>query len=372
MNVLRSTRREFIATSLAIAAAPKFLFSSAKKAGRTLIDPCNGLPLAGVRIRLKNLATGKKIIQKTADDGTWNLDSFISDISEKAGHRVKASIAPLSIGDMPYAGLEHRFVAYPGGLLAKANRSVGHLSLIPLLHPGKEMGIDDDDFNSAWPALISDCLFSIERTPFDIPKDSARGALSGITQRKLRLFVGESLSTTEQEFVRDEILSAVEALGSGRLRITFSGTVPEDQEPFFADQVPAGSLMAFKRLDYPKSSTRIRFSAENPHEIIAALLYFDSFTLNSLFRDGAGGDEEISLARHIIQRAVAEILGCRPTMRLPNRTLMDANFTPQATIFRQGIRPEDLLLARIHYGSGWLGPGARLSLDGMTFISNDA
>ena len=70
------------------------------------------------------------------------------------------------------------------------------------------------------------------------------------------------------------------------------------------------------------------------------------------------------MARHLVQRALAEAIGYRPAMALPNRTLMDANFMPETGIRRHGIRPEDELLAQVLYGSGWLEPGARFSSGG--------
>ena len=152
------------------------------------------------------------------------------------------------------------------------------------------------------------------------------------------------------------------------MRLSGVDELPPSQEPIFEEELPVGTLTVIKQATYPRPAVRLRYSEVNPHEIAAALIILDDLTLVQLFRDGLGSEEELRLSRHMVQRCLAEALGYRPSMRLRNRTLLDANFDPPARTQRQGIRPEDILLSRVLYGARCLIPGSRWSIESEEII----
>jgi len=353
------SRRDFIVSTSALAAASPLLHASRKDPKRTLIDPCNLIPLPGVRLKIRNLNSKKNYSMRTDAEGTWDLGRIIADVSDTAGERIRIRIKAQNISSYDYAGLDYRAMLEPS---AEANAKIGHLALIPLSGAGRDLGIEDAAFETAWPGMLRDTLFARENTPESIPKGTARGAVTRFERNKITLRFGASLDTAEVEFVRDIVENnALRDLTAGEMRLSLVEDVPTSEEPFYVDELPPGTITIVKRDSYPKPVVSLRFSKKNPHEIVAAQIVLDDMTLNSFYRGGAGSEEEIAHARHIVQRCLAEALGYRPTARLPNRTLLDTNFDPPGGVRRTGIRPEDILLARVLYGARWLAPGSRLS-----------
>lgn len=358
-------RRTFIASASALALASRFAAAGKLSTRRVLLDPCNLIPLPRVRLKITASGDGTKYRFRTGDDGSWDIASLIDGISNSEGEEFRVRIRPRKIGGYNYAGLDHRMLLRPG---IRSNAKAGHLSLIPLSGAGRALGITDKDFEAAWPGMLRDVLFSVENTPGEIPDGAARGAITRFARKKLTLRLGNSLSAAEADFVSDVVENnALEQLTAGWMRLKGTKELPVGEEPFFESDLPSGTLTVIKRDNYPKPVVRLRFSDADPYEIAAALIVLDDATLNSFFRGGAGGDEEIAYARHVVQRCLAAALGFRPTMRLPNRTLLDANFDPPGGIARTGIRPEDVLLARVLYGARCIVPGGRWS-DGRTQI----
>ncbi|HUX07338.1 MAG TPA: hypothetical protein VMX35_08500 [Acidobacteriota bacterium] len=363
------TRREFLASAAAVAVTSRTLPAGRKDPRRTLIDPCNLTPLPGVRLRIRNLDSKKSYSLRTDSDGTWDMGLLIADVADPAGERFRIRIKPQNIGGYDYAGLDYRAVLKPG---IEANARIGRLALIPLAGAGRDLGIDDAAFETAWPEMLRDVLFTRENTPDSIPKGAARGAVTRFERKKIILRLGASLDTAEADFVRDIVENnALRDLTAGEMRLSLVVDLPTSDEPFYADELPPGTITVVKRDNYPKPVVSLRFSKKNPHEIVAAGIVLDDMTLNSFYRGGAGSEEEIAYARHIVQRCLAEALGYRPTARLPNRTLLDANFDPPGGVRRTGIRPEDILLARVLYGALWLAPGSRWSPGGKLAIMTD-
>ena len=353
------SRRDFIVSTSALAAASPLLHASRKDPKRTLIDPCNLIPLPGVRLKIRNLNSKKNYSMRTDAEGTWDLGRIIADVSDTAGERIRIRIKAQNISSYDYAGLDYRAMLEPS---AEANAKIGHLALIPLSGAGRDLGIDDAAFEAAWPEMLRDVLFARENTPDSIPRGAARGAVTRFERKKIALRLGASLEVAEAEFAHDIVENnALRDLTAGEMRLSLVVDLPTSEEPFYADELPPGTITVVKRDSYPRPVVSLRFSKKNPHEIVAANIVLDDMTLNSFYRGGAGSEEEIAYARHIVQRCLAEALGYRPTSRLPNRTLLDANFDPPGGIRRTGIRPEDIVLARVLYGARWLAPGSRLS-----------
>ncbi len=363
------SRRDFIVSTAAVAAASPLLLADRKDPRRTLIDPCNLIPLPGVRLKIRNLDTNINYTMRTDAEGMWDLGRIIADVSDTAGERIRIRIKAQNIGGYDYAGLDYRAVLEPS---IEANAKIGHLALIPVSGAGRDLGIEDASFEAAWPEMLRDALFARENTPESIPKGAARGAVTRFERKKITLRFGASLDTAEAEFARDIVENnALRDLTAGERRLSLVEDVPTSEEPFYVDELPPGTITVVKRVSYPKPVVTLRFSKKNPHEIVAAQIVLDDMTLNSFYRGGAGSEEEIAYARHIIQRCLAEALGYRPTARLPNRTLLDANFDPPGGVRRTGIRPEDILLARVLYGTRWLAPGSRWSLGNGQAILTD-
>jgi hypothetical protein len=365
----KPSRREFVAGAAALAAGARFFPTGGKDTRRTLIDPCNQIPLAGAKLNIVNQDSGVKSALRTAEDGSWDLGPLIAAVTNSAGERIRIRVRPLTIGGYDYAGIDYRALLKPG---AENNSEVGRLALVPLSGAGRALGIVDEEFEAAWPALLRDALFAAENTPGAVPKGAARGAIRRFERKRFGLRPGLSLSAVEAEFAGGIITGgALSDLTAGGMRISGTTEIPAAGEPFFEADLPAGTITLIKRTSYPKPVVRLRFSERNPHEIVAALIVLDDATLDSFFRAGEGSEEEIAYARHIVQRCLAEALGYRPTARLPNRTLLDANFDPPGGVVRTGIRQEDVLLARVLYGAHWLRSGSRWAAHAKQVIMTD-
>lgn len=361
-----TTRRRFIIGAAAAAAAPALLRFARERNRRILIDPCNMVPLPGVKMRIVNLRSGREYRVRTSADGSWDLSVPSGDVVDPRGEPFRARISARHIGGTRYAGLDYRMVLTPDG----RNPGAGHLALLPLEGAGRALSVADADFEAAWPHLLRDAAFARERTPELVPAGLDGGAVTRFAKRALSLRLGASLSEAERAFVAEVAVTAVDKLSAQKLRLTESALIPLEGEPFFEDELEPAALTVIKRDTYPKPAVRLKHSDANPHEINAALIVLDNFTLNQNFREGLGSELQLAMARHLVQRAVADALGYRPTVRLPGRTVLDATFDPPGGVPRREICPEDELLARALYGSGCLEPGTRWSTDGATLVTD--
>jgi hypothetical protein len=350
------SRREFVASAAALAAGTRFPSFGRKGSRRTLFDPCNLIPLPGIKMSIRNLDSGKGYSLRTGADGSWDLGPLIAAVTNPAGERIRIRIAPQQIDGFEYAGLDYRALLKPK---VEENAKVGNLGLVPLSGAGRALGIVDKEFEAAWPGMLRDALFAAENTPEAIPKGAIHGAVRRFERKKIRLRLGLSLNAVEMEFVREIIEGGLSELTADTLKISSTDDLPTIDEPFFETDLPVGTIAVIKRTSYPKPVVRLRFSGKNPHEVVAALIVLDDMTLDSYYRGGEGSEEDIAYASYIVQRNLAGALDYSPTARLPNRTLLDANFDPPDGVFRTGIRQEDVLFARVLYGATWLKSGSR-------------
>lgn len=360
MKVMQIDRRHFLGGLAAAACIPASIHASRKSPRRQLLDVTNRFPLPDTRIRFRNETNGKFIRVRTDKDGYWDISVLADQVRATNGVWFRADIDAREMGEITYAGIRHWFRLLPGGAELPANRREGHLALLPLAHPGISLGVEDDDLSVAWPTLLREALFAREPYYGTVPSHLSRGAITPFVHRKPVILLGESLTPAEQAFIGDIISETLPLLSADFVKPGTMLELPAAEEPFFA----AGSgeaLTVVKRSHFTKPVCIAGFSPDVEYAIDAATIFLDQFTLDGLFREGAGSPDEIDLARHIVARALAEALGYRPTLALPGRTVLDANVGPGVTAQRPGVRPEDLLLARVLYDSGWIRPGARLT-----------
>lgn len=363
-------RRTFLAASLSALAAAQ-LAAAKKPFARQLVDTCNGRSLAGVRIRFRNLGTDAKIRLRTDIDGFWDYESLLGSISNPDGEMVEALIRPDSVDGVPYAGMRTTARLWPLGAGGRDNRRALRLSLVPLAQPFGFTFAADPELDQAWPLLITETVFGQDRNPDDAGDKLSYGAAAAWQTGKILMLFGENLKKSEHAFLQEIVPDAVEQLSAGTIRAVDGGVWPAEEIPEMKDDVPAGAMLFVANDDFPRPSVLHRYDSVNPHRIEAAKVTLGNLTLTNLFRKGEGSDEEIELARHLIQRSVAGALGFSPTMALPNRTLLDTTAQISGTVTRTGIRAEDALLSRILYGSGWLIPGARMTAEKDSIINGE-
>ena len=355
-------RRTFLAGTVSALAAAR-LFAAKNPFSRQLVDACNGRTLGDVRIRAKNLSTGVKTKLRTAADGAWDYESLLASIQDPNGELVEILIRAGQVDGIPYAGLRTTALLRPSNIVGKDNRRALRLSLVPLEKPFGTPIEPDPDLDKVWPALLAETLFGDDRRPEEIREKLSFGAVRVWQTRKILLLFGESLKETELDFLQQVVPGAVEQLSAGAIRAEDGGVWPADQTPDLADDVPTGALLFVANDDFPRPSVIPSYDAINPHRIEAVKITLDNLTLRNFFREGESSPEELAMARHLVQRCIAGALGYSGTMALPNRTLLDATPQTSGTISRTGIRPEDTLLARVLYASGWLLPGARMTTE---------
>lgn len=361
-------RRTFLAGSLSALAAAR-LFAAKKPLSRQLVDACNGRPLAGVRLRVNNLATGATRRLRTAADGSWDYAALLESIRDPGGEEVEVLVRPGAVDGISYAGLRTRAMLLPTGAGERINRRALRLSLVPLTKPFGPEAPHDPALDHAWPVLLSETLFSEDRRPEEAGDEYAYGAITAWQTRKILLLFGESLDEVERAFLQELVPEAVELLTAGVIRAVDGGVWPAEQTPDMAADVPTGAILFVANDDFPRPSVLHRFDSVNPQRIEAAKITLDNLTLRNYFREGDGSPEELAMARHLVQRSVAGALGYSATMALPNRTLLDATALTDGIIVRTGIRPEDVLLARMLYGSGWIAPGARMTIEKDSIVN---
>ncbi len=368
MKAGRISRRGFLGGCLAAALLPVRLPAARQDVGaRRVFDAVSGEPLVGALITAKRVGRRGRWRFETDAEGLYPFNRIAADL-ERPG-KVRLRISPGSGGHIPYEFYLH---VLPD---AESNANIGDVGLVPLERPGSAAGIDDEAFNSNWAELLKQIFFAVDRQPSPRPRKTLPGSLARFDCRDVLVRVAGSLSSAENGFVRDVLPGAVRDLSGGLLRVRKFRRVSAESALVPAAELPAGTITVARRDDFPRPAVRIRYgntapAAEgaeceevNPHEILAAQIILDVLTLDELYKNGTGNDDERRYARSLVQRCVAYALGWRPTMLLPGRTVVDDNYGPPGAYTRRLLTAEDRALALAAYGggSGCYPPGVRFA-----------
>jgi hypothetical protein len=378
------TRRDFLGAALAAASLPVCKPAYAQDVEpekRLVFDAISGEPLEKVQVTAKKVGDRGRWVFKTDADGIYPFGEICSEIEEPTLIRLKISSKKLSAA---YIGLESYLMVYPD---QQENDGFGDVGLIPLKHPAISLSVDDTLFNERWLALLKEVFFSVDRQGSPRPRRTAIGALARFSPGEMRVYLSTAFSAKEVEFITDVVGGGVAALSAGTMSVRafrkFSKAEPIPSE----GELTPGTITIIKNLNYPRPAVRIRYgntpSTEGtgetdgveacPHEILAALIILDTLTLEELFQNGLGDQSQQAYARSIIQRCIAYSLGWRPTMLLPNRTMVDDSYGPPETIMRRQITAEDraLALAAAGGGSGCYPAGTRFLKKGVPILKTD-
>ena len=366
MKASRISRRGFLGGCLAAALLPVRLPAAWQDAGtRCVFDAVSGEPLARALITAKRVGRRGRWRFKTDADGLYPFARIASDLERPGKVRLR-----ISHGGESYIPYELYLHVLHG---SESNFNIGDVGLIPLQRPGSSIGIDDETFNSNWTELLKQVFFAVDRQPSPRPRKTSLGSLARFGCGDVLVRVAGSLSSAEYGFVRDVMSETVRDLSGGLVSVRKFRRVSAGSAMAPAAELPAGSITVARRDDFPRPAVRIRYGntaptgeveeAGNPHEILAAQIILDVFTLDELYENGTGNAEELRYARSLMQRCVAYALGWRPTMLLPGRTVVDDNYGPPGAFTRRLLTDEDrvLALAASGGGSGCYPPGVRFA-----------
>lgn len=346
---------------------------------RTLFDAISGEPLPGVRIKAKRLGKKGKWLFKTDENGAFPFGDIINSIPEAS--KIRFKIRPRHLGGK-HIGLESRIIVYPE---PEKNAGFGNFGLIPLVHPVKSLGAGDL-LNERWLALVKEIFFSIDRQPSPRPSRTGPGARTGFAPGKISIRLSEEFTENEAGLIENAVTGAVSDLSANTLWVESILAVPAEETLLPEGALPARTVTIARNLNFSRPAVRIRYGntlppdeeypaieGVNPHEIQAALINLDIFTLNVLYKDGASDQQQREYAQSLIQRCVAYALGWRPTVLLPNRTVVDDNYGPPGAFTRKLITAEDKALALAGAGGGSLcyPPGIRFIKKGKPFLKAD-
>jgi hypothetical protein len=370
---MRTDRRSFLAlTTGSLLAAPLRIRAQEQPERRRLFDAVTGNPLPGIRLVFKRVGAQGNWKLRTDRDGYYAFGAIAADLEEPAAVRIRMATSQLR---KKYVGFDLTLIVHPD---MERNVGIGDFGVIPLKSPGTAAGLVFPAFNNDWIDLLREIFFSIDRQEKN-PKGTLPGALRRYAPAELRVRVSSKFSASEFAMLSEEIERALRMfsgdtlISRGILKIAWSSL------PNRADDVPAGYLLVDKREDFPRPAVRIRYGdsddlVQNPHEIIAGLVLLDTWTTAALFRNGTSPAEEQDYARAVVHRCVADALGWRPTIRLPNISAVDENQGPPGTLVRplDSVYDEALALAVSGGGSGCYPPGSRfLSAKNVIQLQND-
>ena len=366
MKAGRISRRGFLGGCLAAALLPVRLPAARQDAGtRCVFDAVSGEPLVGALITAKRVGRRGRWRFETDAEGLYPFNRIATDL-ERPG-KVRLRISHGGGGYIPYELFLHVLPS------AESNFNIGDIGLIPLEQPGSAIGIDDEALNSNWTKLLKQVFFAVDRQPSPRPRKTLQGSLARFGCGNVLVRVAGSLSSAEYGLVRDVLSGTVRDLSGGLLSVRKFRRVSAESALVPAAELPAGSITVARRDDFPRPAVRIRYGntaaageAEeegNPHEILAAQIILDVLTLDELYKNGTGNDDERRYARSLMQRCVAYALGWRPTMLLLGRTVVDDNYGPPGAYTRRLLMAEDraLALAASGGGSGCYPPGVRFA-----------
>lgn len=375
---MKIDRRRFIAGSLATMLLPAVPFSFAQEAGyRRVFDAVSGQPIPGLKLIVKRVGSRGRWIFRTSEEGLYPFGEVESAVDDQTTMRFRIESKTLK---NQHIGVELLMNLHPDPEL---NAGIGDIGLIPLVNPGAALGINDSWFNNNWLSLIKEIFFSVDRQPSPRPKGTAGGALARFESERVQLRFSQGFSDNEFSFIKRiakptvRVLSSKSVLPERKIAL-----LPEAEIATFPEELSPGTITFAKRKDFSRPAVRLRYGNTgeqilpgkvNPHEIAASLIILDTYTLNELYRDGQGTQQQIRLAKRIVQRCIADALGWRPTVRLPHRSVVDENHGPPENMNKPLITRVDkaLALAASGGGTGCYSAGTRF-IDRLTpFLKTD-
>ena len=374
-------RRTFVGAGLAATVLPALSRAQElEPEGRRLFDAVTGEALSKIKIVVKKVGERGRWTFRTDDYGYYQFGKITASLTEQTLCRVR--IKPTQFRDS-YIGLEGYWLVNPG---PETNPGIGDIGLIPLTSGLLPFSFSDvyneTEFREQWLALLRQMFFSIDMLPSPRPKQTAAGALNRFASGgTLRVRVSDELVPAEYQLVRKWMGSALKTLTKGIFAKLRFSKVPASDTLLAVKDLPPGTITVARRDDFPRPAVRIRYGSTNPYdldanpnEILAAMVILDTYTLDELFRQGKGDGAGKNLAHHLVQRCSAYALGWRPTLMLPNASVVDENYGPPGAYVRKTITPVDkaLFAAVSGGGSGCYAPGTRLSSVGLTRLVGDS
>ena len=357
-----------MAGGIAVAALPSA--AVAKKPPpetRRLFDAVTGAALPGVRIIVKRVGGKGKWKFNTDADGLYPFGKIIRAQTESSRYRFR--IEPNE--------LDGRYVAYDGFLYLNpgeyTNEGIGDIGLIPLYSEALPFTYSDitteEEFRRRWLTLLGDLFFAVDRDPTAKPKRTYSGAIACFGRGEtLTVRVSDALSAKEYSLIRGAMGAVLNTMTAGIFAKRRFERIADVDTTIPTEELPRGTITVSRRDDFPRPAALIRYGNsgsleiyQNPNEIISSRIYLDTYTLDEVFRDGNCSGAEKTLARHLIQRCTLYALGWRPTLLLPNATVVDDNYGPPGQYSRRTITPVDRALAAVITGggSGCYAPGMR-------------
>lgn len=372
-------RRQFIAGSLATVMLPSLSFLNAVESGyRRVFDAVSGQPIPNLKLVIKRVGSRGRWIFRTTEEGLYPFGELESTVSDQATMRFRITSTVLR---NRHIGVELLMNLHPNPEL---NSGIGDIGLIPLVNPATTLGITDSYFNRNWLSLIKEIFFSVDRQPMPRPKGTLAGAMARFERNHVQLRLSKDFSADEFDFIRKVATASIKILsGNSLLSKHTIALVPEADISTTPAELTPGTITFAKRRDFSRPAVRLRYGNSvgrvlpvqeyNPHEITASLIIMDTYTLNELYQDGQGTQQQVRLAKRIVQRCIADALGWRPTVRLPHRSVVDENYGPSEVTNKPLITKVDtaLALAAGGGGSGCYNAGTRF-VDRLTpFLKTD-
>ena len=376
----RVSRRSFLGAGLAAAALPALAGAQGQEPElRRVIDAVTGEGLPGLSLIAKRVGARGRWKFVTDADGFYPFGEMIASLSGPAKFRIRIKSKQL---DGRHIGYEGYFLLYPG---TEANTGVGDIGLIPLYPEAFPFSFSDvsseAEFRERWLTLLRELFFSVDRQPTPRPRRTDTGAIAAFAGGDLlTVRVTDELTSAEYNLVRQGMGAALKVMTRGIFTKRRFRRVPAADTALPPQELPRGTITVTRRADFPRPAVRLRYGntnpydeGANPHEIFSALVILDNFTLDELYRDGNGSPPEKTYARHLLQRCTAYALGWRPTLLLPNASVVDDNYGPPGAYVRRTITPVDRALAAVITGggSGCYAPGFRFDRIGKMQLLGD-
>lgn len=377
--IMALNRREFVGGCTALAALPLVRrFPSVETDLRRAFDAVTGEPLAGIELVAKLIGAAGRWRFMTDADGYYSFGEIPAKLKEPGTVRIKVRTRAIK---GRYIGFDCYMNIQPQPEL---NSGIGDLGFIPLRQDSYPFTFPETEnqngFRNRLVSLLKDIFFSVDNKPRPRPKATLPGALARFDRSDITVRVDETFTDSEFGFVEQGINQTLTGAAPGAFKQTGYIRIPMIEAMIPAAELPVGTITVIRRDDFPRPAVRIRYGRtnpsdrrNNPHEILSALIILDTFTLNELYRNGAGGSSQQQYARHIIHRCTAYTLGWRPTLRLPNNSVVDENYGPPGAYTRKLLTDADEALAAAITGggSGCYAPGIRFSSKRKEYLVSD-
>jgi hypothetical protein len=372
-------RRAFVGAGLAAAALPSLSRGQGSEPeSRRIIDAVTGQGLGGIKVLVKKVGSQGRWGLRTDSEGNYRFDKITSILDQPTLCRVRISPKQLHLSHL---GFEGYWTLNPG---LGMNSGVGDIGLIPLSSSSLPFDLGataEIEFRERWLRLLRELFLSIDCSPDSRPKQTAEGALVRCAAREmLTVRVSDELLPSEYSFVRSSVGPALQILAKHLFaKIRFVKVAAADTS-LEESELPVGTVTVTKREDFPRPAVRIRYGNTNPYdvdanpnEILASQIILDTYTLDELYRQGQGSSANKALAQSLLKRCTAYALGWRPTLMLPNATVVDDNYGPPGMYTRTSITSTDKALhaAISGGGSGCYAPGIRLASSGLPRLIAD-